>query len=272
MKGNLFLLNRRQNTDEVHMTKKLSLDYKEIVVPSGEFYRGITEEDGRNLLNYGSAVMPNERPQRKIYLDELYVDKYPITNEQFELFELSTGFRTPYIKEYGNWRDYYAQGTKTHPVVCITFEVMNLYALWRGKRLLTEAEWEKASRGSDKRFWPWGNDFSPDKCNAKESKIGCLTSVDKFELYKSPYGCVDMVGNCWEIVSDWYDVDYIGMHNYYAISHQRNPEGPESGIVHVMRGGAFSTLLGNCRCSFRIGYDSSTKWDRVGFRCARGRK
>jgi len=66
--------------------------------------------------------------------------------------------------------------------------------------------------------------------------------------------------------------DYSGMHNYYEVSPQRNPKGPETGIVHVMRGGAFSTLLGNCRCSFRIGYDSSTKWDRVGFRCVRDAK
>lgn len=213
--------------------------------------------------------MPVERPQRKIYLDEFYIDKYPVTNEQFELFESSNRFRTPSFKDYGNWKDYYEKGQENYPIVCVPFEIMNLYALWVGKRLPTEAEWEKASRGDDKRLWPWGNDFSPDKCNAKESQIVHLTPVDKFESYKSPYGCVDMVGNCWELVSDWYDVDYSEMHNYYAVSPQKNPRGPETGIVHVIRGGAFSTLLGNCRCSFRIGYDSSTKWDRVGFRCAR---
>ncbi len=252
-----------------NMTEKLSLDYQEMLIPAGEFYRGITEEDGRKLLSYGSAVLPNERPQRKIYLDSYFIDKYPVTNEQFELFESSTGFIIPSFKDYGNWKDYYKKGQENYPVVCIHFEVMNKYAQWAGKRLPTEAEWEKASRGDDKRLWPWGNDFSPDKCNAKESKIGHLTPVDKFESCKSPYGCVDMVGNCWELVSDWYDVDYNGMHNYYEVSPQRNPEGFGTGIVHVMRGGAFSTLLGNCRCSFRIGYDSSTQWERVGFRCVR---
>jgi sulfatase modifying factor 1 len=223
-------------------------------------------------LNYGSAVMPNERPQRKIYLNAFYIDKYPVTNEQFELFELSTGFRTPSIREYGNWRDYYRNEQENYPAVCVPFEIMNLYSLWAGKRLPTEAEWEKASRSYDKRLWPWGNDFSPDKCNSKESQIEHLTPVDKFESYKSPYGCADMVGNCWELVSDWYDVDYTGMHNYYSVSPQKNPKGPKSGVVHVMRGGAYSTLLGNCRCSFKIGYDSSTKWDRIGFRCARDTK
>jgi len=196
------------------MAKKLTLDYKEILIPAGEFYRGTTEEVSKKLLReYGAwALTLDEEPQRKIYLDSYYIDKYPVTNEQFELFELSTGFRTPSLDGDGNWtvggwghwKDYYEKDKESYPVICIPFDVMYRYAEWAGKRLPTEAEWEQASRGTDKRLWPWGDDFSPDKCNAKESKIGHLTPVDKFESYKSPYGCVDMVGNCWEMVSDYY--------------------------------------------------------------------
>lgn len=266
----LFVQDLRKKFDILQrLPISMKLDYQEILIPRGEFYRGITEEDGRKLLRYGSAVLPNERPQRKICLDAYSIEKYPVTNEQYAFFEREKGFTTPSIQGNGNWRDYFSPGTETHPAVCIPFEIMQLYASWMGKRLPTEAEWEKAARGLDKRLWPWGDDFSPEKCNAQESRIGHLTPVEKFESSPTPFGCVDMVGNCWELTSDWYDVNYQGTHFYYAHSPDRNPKGPEVGIVHVMRGGAFSTMLGNCRPSFRIGYDSSTQWNRVGFRCAR---
>lgn len=248
------------------MSVENRLDYKEVFVPAGEFFRGTTEQDGDQLLRDGSAVMPVEKPQRKIYLDSFFIDVYPVTNEQYLTFVNQTGYMPQGIKGFGTWRDYYEPGKEKHPVVCVSLFDMMVYATWAGKHLPTEAEWEKASRGTDTRLWPWGNDFDPSRCNAKESKIGHTTPVDMFPDGKSPYGCFDMVGNVWEIVSDWFDVTHRGMENYYQTSPARNPQGPGSGIAHVMRGGAFSTLLGNCRCSFRICYDSSTQWDRVGFR------
>ena len=240
---------------------KQKRDDKEMVlIPAGYFLMG-SNEDIDELLRYGAALMPIEKPQRKIYLDAYYMDIYPVTNAEFARFINTTGYKAEGTK-YGLWKDYAGAGKERHPVVSVSRNDMLAYCQWVNKRLPTEAEWEKASRGTNGRIWPWGNDFDLLKCNAKESEIGQTTPVDKYPKVKSPYGCYDMVGNVWEIVNDWMDFDY------YKSGPTRNPEGPDFGLAPVMRGGAFSTLLANCRCAFRICPDSSTQFDRVGFRCA----
>lgn len=207
----------------------------------------------------------------------------------FAEFVRATGY-TAEGTRYGTWLQYAKPGKEKHPVVSVSGNDIMAYCRWAGKRLPTEAEWEKASRGTDGRIWPWGNTWDQTKCNARESGIrpatavniariqaylaelkaagkeggiGTTTPVDSYPKGRSPYGCYDMVGNVWELVADWLSFDY------YTWAPKRNPKGPPNGIFRVMRGGAFSTLLGNCRCAYRIGPDSSTQFDRVGFRCAK---
>lgn len=252
--------------------------YDEIFIPAGEFIRGTSLEEEKILLRYGSAVLPIEKPQRKIYLDAYYIDKYPLTNQLYAKFVKATGYR-PEGTASGIWKDYYDIGKELHPVVSVSLNDIWAYCQWASKRLPTEAEWEKAARGVDGRLFPWGNEPDQNKCNAKiyrisssiEKGIGIAetTPVNAYPDGKSPFGCYDMMGNVWEFVADWLDVSFEGQENYYSTCPAQNPQGPLYGTTHVMRGGAFSTLLSNCRCAFRIGPDSSTQFDRVGFRCAR---
>ncbi|MGP8199238.1 MAG: formylglycine-generating enzyme family protein [Limisphaerales bacterium] len=248
--------------------------HDEIFVPEGEFIRGTSANEEERLLALGSVVLPTEKPQRSILLDSFFIDKYPVTNRQFLEFMRTSGYEVEGVAHWGTWARYFSPGKELHPVVCLSFQDMLAYCDWIGRRLPSEAEWEKAARGKDGRIFPWGNELDPTKCNVMNvrphaSTKGATCPVNLFPQGASPYGCLDMVGNVWEIVQDWFDVPARSEESYYSKAPFRNPKGPSFGLAHVMRGGAFSTCIANCRCAFRICYDSSTKFDRVGFRTAR---
>jgi formylglycine-generating enzyme required for sulfatase activity len=222
-------------------------------VPAGEFVMG-----SKNGLG-------DEMPAHTVYLDAYYIDRFPVTNAEYKKFVEAAGHRPP-----AHWKNgAIPAGQETHPVVNVSWYDAAAYAQWAGKRLPTEAEWEKAASWDfikrEKRVYPWGNRFDPARCNSKESGIGTTTPVGKYSPQgDSPYGVADLAGNVWEWVADWYDK------NYYANSPSSNPLGPSSGISRVLRGGAWVSSEGNV-CSASRSLNSPDVIDvNIGFRCVRG--
>ena len=234
--------------DEMHGRKvSLSvlagvLDSLTVPVPAGEFLMG-----------------DEEREEHKVHVDAFQIDKYPVTNLQYKRFMDATGHDPP-----GRWEGgIYPDEKALHPVVNVSWYGAVAYAEWAGKRLPTEAEWEKAARGTDGRQYPWGDAFDKDKCNTEESGIGDTTPVGRYSPDgDSPYGCADMAGNVWEWTSSLYK-DYP-----YRANDGR--EDARSSGSRVVRGGSFAAGGGLARCAVRdffYGFLRGLNSD-LGFRCA----
>ena len=157
-----------------------------------------------------------------------------IRNLSCSAFIDARGHRTPSYWNDSNWND------PNQPVVGVTWEDANAYCSWAGKRLPTEAEWEKAARGTYGRKYPWGDLWDPSRANSGESKLGKTVAVGSYSGGVSPYGARDMTSNVWEWVADWYDA------NYYQSAPSRNPKGPDSGQLRVRRGDRGTTSRGIC--------------------------
>lgn len=240
-----------------------------ILIPAGWFLRGSTEGEIDNIeRQFGSKRewMVNETPQRRIDLDAFWIAETPVTNAEYKRFlDAHSGHRAPWGWDE-TWRSY-PPGKQDHPVTHVSWDEANEYARWVGGRLPTEAEWEKAARGTDGRRYPWGNDFDPARCNTSESHIGGTTPVSQYgALGASPYGVMDLAGNVWEWCADWYEG------HYYEHCPDRNPRGPASGNVRVVRGGSWSGDPADCRAAIRGRLYPGFWSDPQGFRvvCASG--
>jgi len=222
-----------------------------VSIPAGEFTMGSQDGD------------PDERPAHKVYVDAFSIDVYEVTVRQYAEFLQATGVNLPL-----DWQTMNQPAHQKRPVANVDWTDAAAYCKWAGKRLPTEAEWEKAARGTDGRLYPWGND-PPTPLHANYGKTGShnygtLAAVGTLENGKSPYGIYDMAGNVWEWVSDWYDSDY------YKNSLSQNPTGPSKGGFKVIRGGAWTSNPRNLRSADRY-------WDPPsfrslyfpGFRCAK---
>lgn len=185
----------------------------------------------------GSKSDKDEKPIHKVYVDSYYIDRYEITVSQIEQFSMETGYN---IWTQPPWNKH------NHPVVYVTYKDAVAYCKWAGKRLPTEAEWEKAARGTDRRTYPWGNtnvtgqkaNFCDINCEKKwkgsfsDDSYTHTSPVGSYENGKSFYGCYDMAGNVSEWCADWYNK------KYYKTSSMRNPIGPSRGEYRVHRGGS----------------------------------
>lgn len=230
-----------------------------ILIPAGESLMGSPAGEGSD----------DEHPQHRVSLDAFYIYKYQVTNGQFARFVKETGY-----KAAGNWKEYAKSGRETHPVVNVSWNDASAYCRWAGGRLPTEAQWEKAARGTDGRDYPWGNARDGNRCNCyngpKVSGMADIAGgrgtapVGSFPSGVSPYGVHDMAGNVWEWCSDWYDG------SYYQSSPSKNPEGPGSGSSRIIRGGSWAYgNTDNIRCAFRGGR-AQDNWDGyLGFRVCR---
>ncbi len=281
-----------------------------VLVPEGPFLMGSTEEDIEKLLeldrNVEAGRFEVEVPQREVNLSAYLIDKYPVTNAEYKKFIESGGYEQREFWSKLGW-DYVLlskpldngdlssvmDGEDDCPVVNVSWYEAEAFANYIGKRLSTEAEWEKAARGTDGRVYPWGNEFDKSKINSAESKIEKPTPVTKYSQSTSEYGCFDMVGNVWEWTADWYDSQY------YRCAPDKDPQGPAkaenepffgrpeevgTSIYELEPSKAGSSTLSNCkvlrggswngagvvhiRCANRDYDEPDYKNDTIGFRCA----
>jgi formylglycine-generating enzyme required for sulfatase activity len=228
-----------------------------VTIPAGEFLMGNPEGIGR----------ADEWPQRSVYLDRFSIDQVEVTNERYMAFVAATGHRTP-PNPYGTGPLVSIKGLEELPVVQTTWYDANAYCAWAKKRLPTEAEWEKAARGTDGRKFPWGNDAAtPKRANFDREwdEEKTLLPVGSLPEGDSPYGVKDMAGNAREWVSDWYTPDY------YRQAPNRNPQGPEKkGVVRSIRGGSWHSPVSDITTSARGRGGFALQTHGTGFRCARG--
>ncbi len=251
---------------------------KMALVPAGEFIMGTSQSQlqkivqGRRDADMLREVFQHEQPQRRVYLDSFYIDKYEVTNRQFKKFVDATGYVTDaekqgwgYLWEGSNewprpegasWRAPRGHGSSirgkdNYPVVQVSYNDALAYLEWAGKRLPTEAEWEKAARGVDGRLYSWGNSWDPTRLNSWEKGPHRTTPVGSYPRGVSPYGAYDMLGNVWEWVADWYHPTY-----YRTARTRSNPTGPAEGKNRVLRGACWLNQKHVTRCAHRDNYVS----------------
>lgn len=174
-----------------------------VYIPAGHFIMGSNRQDTEGKSSEFGMAKPlflDEHPQRKVFLPAYYIDRYETTNQQYALFVEVTRSQPPLSWPNGR----VPSGREDYPVTEVNWYEAERYCKWAGKRLPTEAEWEKAARGPFGLEYPWGNDYDSRRVNAGDSGRGDLAPVGSFEAGKSPYGIYDMAGNVWEWTQDWY--------------------------------------------------------------------
>lgn len=241
---------------------------EEILIPAGAFQMGC---DPNNPAENGCSEpwQTDEQPLHMVYLDAYYIDKYEVTNVRYKACVDGGGCTAPQRSDSYSRPFYYGNDTyANYPVIHVTWHQAHTFCSWAGKRLPTEAEWEKAARGpNDTRKYPWGNEEPSCSFVNYRGQLGdCISDTDQIGSYPagaSPYGVMDMAGNVWEWVNDWYDEDY------YSVSTDSNPRGPAVGTRRVMRGGSWIFLDIQVRSAGR-GNVIPPFWDYdLGFRCVR---
>jgi formylglycine-generating enzyme required for sulfatase activity len=221
----------------------------QVLVPAGEFLMGSADSD--------KNAESDEKPQHKVTLDAYWIDRTEVTRGQYDRCVAAGKCAAPETGDAGN---------KNHPVVGVTWDNAAAYCAWAGRRLPTEAEWEKAARGTDGRMYPWGN-AAPDCGRANYAGksgtcAGGTTMMESYPAGASPYGVLDMAGNVWEWVSDWYGS------TYYSSSPVNNPTGPQNGQARVLRGGGWSSTDRSIQAMRRNSHLPMNQSNTIGFRCA----
>ena len=225
-----------------------------LFVPNGDFIMGSGNGDS------------DEKPIHTVDLDAFWIDKTEVTNAMYEECVQDRVCKLPSsTKSYARDSYYGNSEFDNHPVIYVSWEDAKAYCAWTSRRLPTEAEWEKAARGTEGRTYPWGKDAPNFHLLNYDRNVEDTTEVGKYPNGASPYGALDMAGNVAEWVKDWYD------ETYYNNSPLSNPKGPIllSGLYRVRRGGSWSDDGNDIHSSARDRYLPNVTVSYVGFRCAK---
>ncbi|HEY5649268.1 MAG TPA: SUMF1/EgtB/PvdO family nonheme iron enzyme [Nitrospiria bacterium] len=242
------------------------------LIPAGEFLMGTDEVDQENLaveIGLPTPFYQDEHPLHRVRLPSFYLDRHEVTNAEYKQFVDAVGRRVP-----DDWLDgSFPAGKENFPVIYVNWYDANDYCRWKGKRLPTEEEWEKAARGPGGLKYPWGNIFSPDKAHIAGGAVmfGSPKPVGQYKEGKSPYGVLDLIGNVWEWTHSWY-LPYEG---------NRIQKKSFGQVFRVTKGLSFMSV-GHydkdthlraveviARSSFRSFDDPSSRLADLGFRCAK---
>jgi len=224
-----------------------------VEIPEGLFTMGFD----------GTQALEDERPKHQVWLPAFFMDLHEVKTAQYAAFLAATNRLPPW-----QWNGVDLSQHSDLPVIGVDWSDADAYCRWNGKRLPTEAEWEKSARGTDGRLYPWGNrvpskDLANFALGARFSYSQVLTSVQSYENGKSPYGLYQMAGNVWEWVQDWYAA------NYYEVSPEQSPQGPKQGQFKVLRGGSWSDLPKYLLTYGRFKLPPETRNSYTGCRCAK---
>lgn len=231
------------------------VDAREMVlVPEGVFTRGSVDGEF------------DEKPQQEIYLDAFYADKYEVSVKDYEVYRKATKYVKPSVPFFQG--DSNVLDTPEYPVVGVSWHDAVNYCTWANKRLLSEAEWEKAARGTHGLIYPWGNEFLAQRADIAGTEDGYeyMAPVGSFPMGRSIYGIYDMAGNVAEWVNDWYD------QFYYAKAPMMNPPGFEESKNRVFRGGSWDARKTDVRAAKRFAATPGRKDSILGFRCGLSKK
>ena len=235
-----------------------------ILIPAGPFIMGSNKEDTKHQgAEFGSAKpwYLDEHPEHHVTLPDYFIDRFEVTNSLYLRLVEATKSRPPNFWIGGR----YPAGQENFPVTGVNWYEAERYCRWAGKSLPTEAEWEKAARGTNGREFPWGDTFDPKKANTGASGFERLLPVGSFPEGVSPYGVHDLSGNAWEWVADWYQP--------YPGSTDKNPLYGEKN--KVFRGGGYGGSGGHYalpifyRAAYRSSIPPEEAYMDLGFRCAK---
>ena len=233
-----------------------------ITVPGGDYIRGRSYDWPDQRYKWFPNPAKDDTPIGPVVISAFQIDESEVTNEQYAAFVAATGHRAPF-----HWIGAkLPKGEEKHPVANVSWDDAVSYCAWKGKRLPSEAEWEKACRsGREQEMYPWGNGKPTTELAHYDSTEGPAPVCSK---KKSPTGLCDMAGNVWEWVHDWYDTNYYA--DYTSPEESENPKGPEKGIYRVIRGGGWFSGESELymTCSYRSWALPDERTPTVGFRCA----
>jgi len=227
-----------------------------VFIPGGEFLRGRSHKLPDDGLKWWPVLLMDDQPARRIRIDPFYLDTHEVTVGDYAEFVRAGKRRPPY-----NWaKGLPPQGGEKMPVTGVSWDDASAYCAWRGKRLPTEAEWERAARGvAEGARYPWG-DREPSKTDARFNSVEGPVPVGQFA--PNYFDLYDVAGNVWEWCADWYEKDF------YTRSPPENPSGAATGMYRVLRGGSWADEPKYLTCAYRSWARSSERGPNIGFRCA----